>query len=142
MLLADDNKKTPRAIRAMCKLSAMPIVDVEIVHEDGELPPTLPLRLADAVAKVLGSRPQGTWVKLRGLPSQHYAENGGGSETLLPVFVSIMQGKAPSADKRKEQSLALATVIAEVCERQTENVHILFEPQGAGRVAFGGELLE
>ena len=125
MLLGDDNNNLHGRF-SHCMLSAMPIVDVEIVHADGELPPTLPLRLADAIAKVFGSRPQGTWVKLRGLPSQHYAENGGGSETLLPVFVSIMQGKAPSADKRKEHSLALATVIAEVCERRTENVHILF----------------
>jgi len=119
----------------------MPIVDIEIVYEDGVLPPKLPLRLADAIGKVLGSRPQGTWVKLRVLSHEHYAENGA-SETLLPVFVSILQGKDPSADKRKEQSLALATVIAEVCERRTENVHILFQPEGAGRVAFGGVLME
>jgi phenylpyruvate tautomerase PptA (4-oxalocrotonate tautomerase family) len=36
-----------------------------------------------------------------------------------------------------ELSEALSTIL----DRPKENIHILFEPPGAGRIAFGGELL-
>jgi hypothetical protein len=35
----------------------------------------------------------------------------------------------------------LTEIIAQVCQRPQENVHIFYLPEGAGRVAFGGKLL-
>ncbi|MBI5841620.1 MAG: hypothetical protein HZB19_16130 [Chloroflexi bacterium] len=121
----------------------MPILDVEIVLKPGEtLAPDLAARIADAAGEVFASRPLGTWVKLRGIDSAHYAENGSGlSVDIFPVFVSVLKSRV-DADGLREEADRLAESIAGVCNRPKENVHILYEAEARGRVAFGGKLLE
>jgi phenylpyruvate tautomerase PptA (4-oxalocrotonate tautomerase family) len=121
----------------------MPILAVEIVLKPGEVLTTdIATRIADAAGKVLASRPRGTWVKVRALDSALYAENGGGSSLdVFPVFVSVLKSRI-DADNLKEEASRLAESIAGVCNRPKENVHIIYEPEARGRIAFGGILGE
>ena len=121
----------------------MPILDVEIVLKPGEmLTSDTASRIAEAAGEVFASRPRGTWVRLRVLDSALYAENESGpSVDVFPVFVSVLKSGI-DADKLKEEASRLAETIARVCNRPKENVHILYETEATGRVAFGGRLLE
>ena len=119
----------------------MPIALVEIVgepaHRDG-----LAQRLADAIGDTLGSQPQGTWVKLRVIPTDDFAENGGGDPGVAPVFVSILRREPPTGDDLRTEIAALTTAVADTCARPPGNVHITYRPAAAGRQAFGGNLVE
>ena len=35
----------------------------------------------------------------------------------------------------------LTAAIAQICDRPAENVHIIYLPEGAGRIAFGGKVI-
>lgn len=117
----------------------MPIVSVEIVTE--EPPPTdLAGRLADALAQVFGGPPSRTWVRLRTLG--HYAEGDGGPPpNVLPVFVSVLMANPPPVASRETQAAAISAAVSAASKRPVENVHVLYEPPAAGRIAFGGELV-
>lgn len=119
----------------------MPILEIEIVLKDGEtLAPTLACALADAAGQVFGSPPAGTWVRLRGLPGQQYAENDSPPGP-HPVFVSVLKARMASAEATQAEVSRLTPLIAKLCDRPAENVHIIYQPEGFGRAAFGGELL-
>ena len=121
----------------------MPILDVEIVGPlDGAVEDGLAARLADAAAAVLDpDRPQGTWVRLHRVSLDGYAENAGGPlEGTLPVFVSVLKAAPPQGDALDREARALTEAVAEACGRPAANVHLLYEPPAAGRIAFGGEL--
>jgi len=113
---------------------------VELVGKEDS--PNLAQKIADAAGSALGTELGRTWVKLRYLPSAHYAENGATDPEMRPVFVSLLLGRSLPAVGRKELSLTLARAIGEVVGRPIENVHILFEPDARGRMAFGGVLVE
>lgn len=120
----------------------MPILDVEIV---GSVPPAvrqgLARRLADAVGDIFASRPQGTWVKLRFIESDAYAENAGGpAQGTQPVIVSVLQAERSEGAELADLAARLTEAIASTCSRPAENVHIIFEPAAAGRIAFGGQV--
>ncbi len=120
----------------------MPILDIEIVGEPTDAPADLALRLAEAAGQVLASRPMGTWVKLRWLPAERYAENGGGPPGgVLPVFVRLLTARNPPAGVGAREARDLTQAIAQACERPAENVHICYQAPAAGRVAFGGQLV-
>lgn len=120
----------------------MPILEVEIVTGPGEeLPADLAARLADGAAGVFASGPQQTWVRLRALPGRQYAENGGAGAA-APVFVSVLRARLPAPPALAAEALALAEVVALACGRPADQVHISYEPPGAGRIAFGGRLSE
>ena len=121
----------------------MPILDVEIVLEPGEsLRPELAGELADRAGEVFGAAPGTTWVKLRAIPAEHYAENQTGRPSdVYPVFVSVLKAKLPPLDERQREVTRLTEAVARVCRRPPENVHILYLPEGAGRMAFGGTLV-
>lgn len=118
----------------------MPIVDVEIVSRDGGLPQALPGQLADAIGAALGAPIGSTWVRVRVLDADRYAESGGQSG-IRPVFVSILRRTLPELGARAATSRAIASAVAGLVGRPHENVHVIWEPPGAGRVAFGGELV-
>ena len=122
----------------------MPILEVQLVGEPPEsVVRDLAQRLANAADEVYRSGPQGTWVKVQFLPRQNYAENGGGPpEGVLPVFVFVLKRDVPRGDALKAEISALTKAIAAVCDRAEENVHVVYEPPAAGRVAFGGHLVE
>ncbi len=120
----------------------MPILDVELVGPvPDEVRQGLAQRIADAVGDALGSRPQGTWVKLRFLEAEAYSENSGGpTADARPVLVSVLQAQPPSGAELSVLASRLTAAIAEACRRPIENVHIIFEPPADGRISFGGKL--
>ena len=122
----------------------MPILDIEIVGEPRLVfRRDLTERIAEAAATALQSRPRGTWVKLRVITPDDYAENEmARSETVRPVFVRVLLADPPDGEQLHSQSRALARAIGAACERAPEHVHIIYEPPARGRIAFGGELLE
>jgi phenylpyruvate tautomerase PptA (4-oxalocrotonate tautomerase family) len=121
----------------------MPILDVEVVLEPGEtLRPELARELADRAGEVFGAAPGTTWVKVRAIPAEHYAENQTDRPNdIYPVFVSILKAKLLPLDERQSEVTRLTAAVALVCRRPPENVHILYLPEGAGRVAFGGRIV-
>ncbi len=120
----------------------MPVLDVEIVTRPGEqLPPALAKELADAAGLIFGSEPTGTWVRLQTIPSERYAEGPGDAPPVFPVFVSVLKAQIPAADAMQLEVARLSEVVAQFCQRPVQNIHILYLPDGRGRVAFGGTLL-
>jgi phenylpyruvate tautomerase PptA (4-oxalocrotonate tautomerase family) len=120
----------------------MPILDIEVVTADA-LGDDLATRLADMAGDVFGSPPASTWVRLRALPPHQYAENlclqpeGWGA-----VFVTVLKAECPTGAALKREARLLAEGVARVCGRAVENVHVLYEPNAQGRIAFGGRLRE
>jgi phenylpyruvate tautomerase PptA (4-oxalocrotonate tautomerase family) len=120
----------------------MPILDVGLVLGAGEEVPTgLAAAVADAAAAVFGTPAGGTWVKVHGFSAERYAENGGPTES-RPVFVRVMRAHLPVQLELEQEAPTLAAAIARACGRPVENVHIIYEPPAAGRIAFGGKLLK
>ena len=123
----------------------MPVLEVELIGEvASETRRGLAARIAEGVAGVLGAKPQSVWVRLRYTPLADYAENGptGGGPMPLPVFVTIMKRAWSEGDQMKHEVAALAAAVGAACHRPAEEVHLLYEPPGRGRVAFGGRLVE
>ena len=121
----------------------MPILDVEIVASDSttNLPADLTQSLAEAAAQAFDA-PTGTvWVKVQMIPSTQYAENGGLPKGVYPIFVTVLKSRASSESELEEEIDRLTEKIAKVLERPKANIHILYQPDGAGRVAFGGRLV-
>jgi enamine deaminase RidA (YjgF/YER057c/UK114 family)/phenylpyruvate tautomerase PptA (4-oxalocrotonate tautomerase family) len=120
----------------------MPILDVTIVEPVDHSPRELSSRIADRVGDALDARAGGTWVRLRLLPGDAYAESGGAPAGVRPVFVELtLREWPPTGAARASSARAVAQAVADACGRPVENVHVILAPPGAGRVAFGGELL-
>ncbi|MBT5775029.1 MAG: hypothetical protein HOH95_11705 [Dehalococcoidia bacterium] len=119
----------------------MPILDIDLVGDGAPPPEGLARQIADAAGNVLGSEPNGTWVRLRSLSPAEYAENGDAYAGAHPVLVTIIKADLGTPDELAIEAAALASAIAEVTGRDVEHVHVIYEPPGRGRVAFGGELL-
>ena len=117
----------------------MPILDVQIVRTQKD-PAGLAQRLADAAGDALASRPRGTWVRLHFLEAHNYGENGGAEPRVAPVFVTVLQAEVPKGAVLEAMANQLTAAIADVCKRPAEHVHVVFEPNAKGRVAFGGRL--
>jgi len=121
----------------------MPILEVEVVLKDGEiLDPRAAARIADAAASVFGASHGNTWVRLRTLLPSAYAEDAGGPpDGVFPVFVSVLKARRGSLGETACEAERLTRAIAPILKRPPENVHVLYEPDGAGRVSFGGSLV-
>ena len=120
----------------------MPVLEVEIVLRPGEvLPSGLAGELADRAGQVFHAPLGTTWVRLRSLEPGSYAENGGGPpQGVSPVFVAVLKRTLPGMEQRRTEAAELAAAVAQACARPVENVHILYLPEGSGRIAFGGKL--
>ena len=121
----------------------MPIVEVEIVLREGEsLKQDLAASLADHIGGIFASPPGNTWVKLRALPIQNFAENAQSSdEAVFPVFVSILKAKPTPAGKLASEVEPLTRIVAQLCNHPEENVHLIYLPGGTGWVSFGGKIV-
>jgi phenylpyruvate tautomerase PptA (4-oxalocrotonate tautomerase family) len=121
----------------------MPILDVTMVLRDGETPaPDLSRRLADVAGRVFGAAQGTVWVALHTLPADRYAENDTmAAATPQPVLVRVLKAIDDPADVRAAEAAALAAALAACLSHDTARVHLIYEPAGAGRVAFGGRLL-
>ena len=73
--------------------------------------------------------------------AEHYAEDGGVPEGVYPVFVSVLKARWPAPEARQGEVDRLTAAVAEASHRPAENVHLFYQPEGAGRVAFGGRLV-
>jgi hypothetical protein len=121
----------------MLQSRAVPILDVEVVgaREEG-----LARRIADAAGAVFGPPAGRTWVKVRFLARRDYAEDGAGlPPDVRPVMVRILKADRP--ENLDLEVRALTAAVAAATGRPAENVHLLYEPWGRGRVAFGGTLV-
>ena len=116
----------------------MPIVDIETV---GQAPTNATQALADALGDLFGAETGTTWVRLRTLPRDHYAENDAPNAPRA-TFVTVLHHTPPAGEERRSQAAEIATVVAFVAGRPPEHVHVLFAPAAAGRIAFGGVLQE
>ena len=121
----------------------MPILDVEAVLFDNEtIAPDWATEIANAAGKIFDTPSGRTWVRVRGLPRSHYAENGAGrSLELNPVFVSVLKAQLPEPNALRIEIEKLTTAVARATERPEENVHVIYLPPGAGRISFGGKLV-
>jgi phenylpyruvate tautomerase PptA (4-oxalocrotonate tautomerase family) len=120
----------------------MPILEVEIVVAAGErLAEGMAAALADAASAVFRAPEGSTWVRLHELQAERYAENGGGAG-FVPVFVHVLKAQLPSEKELEHEAAELAAAVASACGRPVENVHIIYEPSAAGRIAFGGKLFK
>src|SRR3954452_19260662 len=119
----------------------MPIVDVELIGDD-DLPSATTQRLADVLGEALSSRPQGTWVRLRRLDRSGYAENAGVADDVHPVFVTVLERIRPSGQDLRDRIARVTAAVAEVTGRDPAHVHVLYDADARGRLAFGGDLVE
>jgi len=122
----------------------MPVVTIEVVADtDRAIETNLARSLADAVGRTLASPPGQTWVRLRSLARNHYAENESPVDTgQLPVFVTILERLPPSGANLQAEVTALTRAIAQALDRPAACVHIKYAAAAIGRVSFGGELVD
>lgn len=120
----------------------MPIVDIEIVLKPNEIVQSeIVEELADQLGEIFGSPKGTTWVKVHALAHDHYAESGGTPDGVFPVFVSILKSNLPTNDEMQKEVEMITGAVAQICGRPSENVHIIYLPEGRDRVAFGGKLV-
>jgi phenylpyruvate tautomerase PptA (4-oxalocrotonate tautomerase family) len=121
----------------------MPIVTVELVGEEQrDREASLAQSLANAIATALHSGPGQTWVRVRWLRPNDYAENGSSvSSGDLPVFVGIVKRLVPVVPELEAEISELTRVIAQEVRRPPQSVHIEYAPSAAGRLSFGGSLM-
>ena len=121
----------------------MPILEVEIVMRPGEwMRDNLAAEIAERAAAVFRAPAGRTWVRLRTLAPEGYAEDAGGPPPdVYPVFLSVLKAEMPPADELATEIADLTRAIAVACDRPPQNVHIHYEPAARGRMAFGGRLV-
>ena len=56
------------------------------------------------------------------------------------MFVTVLKAQRPTGLALEADVRALTEGVARVCGRPVENVHVLYEPEVQGRIAFGGRL--
>jgi hypothetical protein len=122
----------------------MPIVDVQFVLPRTEsLPDGLAQSLVDRLGQTLSVQPGRLWLRLQVLPASQYAENESSiPKHDLPVFVTVMHAKSPTGSELEKEALAVAQTVAEVVSKRRTQVHVEYAPSGAGRIAFGGHLIQ
>lgn len=117
----------------------MPILDV---HWAG-LPPPAPddaaAAIADAAGDALRQAPGRVWVRLHLV---HHAENGGALAGPPPVFVTVLHAQPPVGEALRAEVAALTAAVATATGRPPERVHLEYAAPAAGRLAFGGRLVE
>ena len=119
----------------------MPIVEIEIVLKPNEVIQGITVEeLADQLGGIFNSPKGTTWIKVRHLERDRYSENGGTPDGVFPVFVSVLKSILPSRDEMKKEVEMITGAVAQICERPSGNVHVIYLPEGRGRVAFGGQL--
>ena len=120
----------------------MPIVEIEIVLKPNEIIQGITVEeLADQLGKIFNSPKGTTWVKVHELERSRYSENGGTPAGVFPVFVSVLKSILPGMDEMQKEVEMITGAVARICRRPSGNVHIIYLPEGRGRVAFGGKIV-
>ena len=121
----------------------MPIIDIEFVHSaQASALPNASI-LAAAIGRALGTPPGQTWVRLRTLDANFYAENESAvSPSELPVFVTVLHAHLPDSPALAAEVHLLTQTVASCVGCSAARVHVQYAPAGAGRQAFGGSLVK
>ena len=119
----------------------MPIIDIETVAPiEGAEEHARVQSLADELGKVFGGSPGNTWVRLRAIDPNAYAENDNPDLDVRPTFVEVLRQELPDADELSKEMAQVASVVAAALGRDRESVHVLYSPAAMGRIGFGGQL--
>ena len=120
----------------------MPIVEIEIVLKPNEIiQGEIVEELAEQLGEIFGSPKGTTWVKVYALERDHYAENGGTLDGVFPIFISVLKSKLPATEEMQKEVEKITGAVAQIFGRPSGNVHIIYLPEGRGRVSFGGKLV-
>ena len=124
----------------------MPIIDVELVcHSEAEFGVVSIDALANALGNALGTVPGRTWVRMRYLGSNAFAENQVSAAAIasqgLPVFVTVLVTRPPEMRALTAEIETITAIVATCVGRSPERVHVQYAPAAAGRQAFGGRLV-
>ena len=120
----------------------MPIVTVQVIGNAPANSNEALQQLADSLGSLFESEPGGTWVKFQIIQRDHYAENGIKIDSSIePTFVEILKSELPETSELAIEAKSVAEIVGQVLSRPTLNVHVIYLPEGKGRVAFGGHLL-
>ena len=122
----------------------MPIIKLDLViRGDSEKVSAATLQsLANELGDHFGSGRGGTWVKLDYLDFDQYAENGGELDTTVrPTFVEVLMYELPGEAQLMADAERVAQIVARQLGRPMENTHVVYSPEGKGRIAFGGKLV-
>lgn len=122
----------------------MPIVDVRAVVSSAQpLQAGAAAALASTLGNALGAPPGRVWVRLHRIDESDYAENDTRVEKhQLPVFVCVLHAHPPEGSGRSQEAAVLTKAVAAALGRQEDRVHVEYACPGAGRVAFGGRLVD
>lgn len=119
----------------------MPILEVDWIGPIADsVRRSLARRIADAAGTVLGTPPRSTWVRMRFVSEDEYAENEGAEPGVWPVLVHVLEAEPPEGEALATEARRLTEAIAAACGRPPGNVHLVYAPPGRGRVSFGGRL--
>jgi len=122
----------------------VPIVSIQCVENgvSAEYPKETTQRLADELGDIFQSEPGGTWVKMSAITDAAYAENHVElSNDIQPTFVEVLKRSLDEEGVLTKEADAVAECVSNILSRPKANVHVLYLPEGAGRVAFGGQLV-
>ncbi len=122
----------------------VPIIDIELVEDEqsGQGTTINIQALADSLGVLFNSGQAGTWVRLRHLPRDRYAENQTRiDQSTRPVFITVLKSRLGDENELAVEAKAIASTVSGLLDRPVQNTHVLFAPDAAGRIAFGGELV-
>jgi hypothetical protein len=60
---------------------------------------------------------------------------------MFPAFVTVLKSRVSEGSELEDEIVRLTHAIASILNRPEANVHIFYQTDGAGRVAFGGKLV-
>lgn len=118
----------------------MPILEIELIT-DVEPEQHLAQKIANSVGAALRADKGTVWVLLRTTATTDYAENNT-ADAPSPVFVKVIRAELPGPVELATEAKNLALTVGKACGVDALLVHIVYEPAGVGRVAFGGTVLE
>lgn len=120
----------------------MPIVEIEIVLKPNEvIHGETTQTLANQLGQIFNSSKGSTWIKLHTLSENSYAENGEKGDDTYPVFVSVLKAKVHPPEELQPEVDKITNAVAQICNRPPALVHVIYAPQGSGRVSFGGKIV-
>lgn len=122
----------------------MPIVTIQCVEigSTEEVSKATLQKLADQLGDIFKSDPASTWVKISGLDGSCYAENRTSLDPAVqPTFVEVLKRTLQSEEILADEAAEISRCVSVTLGRPRENVHVIYLPEGSGRVAFGGVLL-
>ena len=96
--------------------------------------------MADEAGHLYPSGPGDPWVVVREITAGGYAANDSPEGVYFPAFVHVVRMQLPDTLVLIAEAARLAEMAGRALNRPPDNVHIIFEPSGGGRVAFGGRL--